>query len=417
MKTEIEMFGKLGLTLFLQLIVLVIVVTADTYLQKKQKKTLLLIIVMAFSLVVQDGWTSLPDGRTDGLLRTLAEIYGCSVRPVILVLFLKTLDMNRKRQMLWWLAAANAAIYITAFIVGIAFRITEENLFWRGPLGYACHVLSAGLLALLIYESLNRVRQWKAAGCFILVLDAFLLGLATAWDWVQGSNGTVSCLTIVVVSSCLFYYLWLHMQSAYAHEQALASEQRIQIMMTQIQPHFLFNTLSTIQALCRIDPEKASETTEKFGTYLRMNIDSLGRAGLIPFQKELEHTRIYADIEMMRFPYIHISYDIQEDDFEVPALSIQPMVENAIRHGVRGRYNGLVKITTHREEKEVVVTVTDNGKGFDPENSKATDGTHIGIRNVRGRVEMLCGGTLSIESKPGAGSTVTMRLPHRKETE
>ena len=270
---------------------------------------------------------------------------------------------------------------------------------------------------MLIYESLNRFRQWKAAGCFILVLDAFLLGLAAIWDWVQGSNGTVSCLTIAVVSSCLFYYLWLHMQSAYAHEQALASEQRIQIMMTQIQPHFLFNTLSTIQALCRIDPEKASETTEKFGTYLRMNIDSLGRAGLIPFQKELEHTRIYADIEMMRFPYIHISYDIQEDDFEVPALSIQPMVENAIRHGVRGRYNGLVKVTTRREEKEVVVTVTDNGKGFDPENSKATDGTHIGIRNVRGRVEMLCGGTLSIESKPGAGCTVTIRLPHRKETE
>ena len=252
MKTEIQMLGKLELALLLQLIGLAVVVTADSYLQKRQKKTLLLLIVMAFSLVVQDGWTSLPDGRTDGLLRTLAEIYGYSVRPVILVLFLKTLDMNRKRRILWWLVAANAAIYITAFIVGIAFRITEENrLIWRGPLGYSCHVLSAGLLVLLIYESLQKSRQKKAAGCFILVLDAFLLGLATIWDWIQGSNGTVSCLTIVVVSSCLFYYLWLHMQSAYAHEQALASEQRIQIMMTQIQPHFLFNTLSTIQALCR----------------------------------------------------------------------------------------------------------------------------------------------------------------------
>ena len=413
MKTEIEMLGKLELALLLQLIALVVVVTADTYLQKKQKKTLLLIIVLAFSLVVRDRWTSLPNG----LIRTLAEIYGCSIRPLILVLFLKTLDMNRNRRMLWWLVAGNAAIYMTAFFSGIVFRITEENLLLRGPLGYTSHMLSVVLLTLLIYESLNRFHQSKAAGCLILMLDAFLLGLAAAWDWIQGSNGTVSCLTIAVVSSCLFYYLWLHMQSAYAHEQALASEQRIQIMMTQIQPHFLFNTLSTIQALCRIDPEKASETTEKFGTYLRMNIDSLGRAGLIPFQKELEHTRIYADIEMMRFPYIHISYDIQEDDFEVPALSIQPMVENAIRHGVRGRYNGLVKVTTRREEKEVVVKVTDNGKGFDPENSKATDGTHIGIRNVRGRVEMLCGGTLSIESKPGVGSTVTIRLPHRKETE
>ena len=416
MKTEIEMLGKLELALLLQLIALVIVVTADTYLQKKQKKILLLIVVLTFSLVAQDRWTSLSEGRPDGLMMTLAEIYGCSIRPVILVLFLYTLDMNRKRRMLWWLVAGNAAIYMTALFSGIAFRITEDNLLLRGPLGYTGHMLSAGLLALLIYESLDRFRQSKAAGCFILVMDAFLLGLAAVWDWIQGSNGTVSCLTIVVVSSCLFYYYWLHMQSAYAHEQALASEQRIQIMMTQIQPHFLFNTLSTIQALCRIDPEKASETTEKFGTYLRMNLDSLSQAGLIPFQKELEHTRIYADIEMMRFPYIHISYDIQEDDFEVPALSIQPMVENAIRHGVRGRYNGLVKVTTRREENEVVVTVTDNGKGFDPGDTKAADGTHIGIRNVRGRVEMLCSGTLSIESKPGVGSTVTIRLPHRKET-
>ena len=417
MKTEIQMLGKLELALLLQLLGLVIVVTADTYLLKKQKKILLLIVMLVFSLVVQDRCNNLPEGRPDVLIRTLAEIYGCSIRPVILLLFLKAVDMDKKRPMLWWLIAANAAVYMTALFSGIAFRITEDNLCLRGPLGYTCHVLSAGLLLLLIYESLVRFRQWKAAGCLILVLDAYLLGGAAVWDWIQGGSGPVSCLTVVAVSSCLFYYLWLHMQSAYAHEQALASEQRIQIMMTQIQPHFLFNTLSTIQALCRIDPEKASETTEKFGTYLRMNIDSLSQAGLIPFQKELEHTRIYADIEMMRFPYIHISYDIQEDDFEVPALSIQPMVENAIRHGVRGRYNGLVKIMTRREENEIVVTVTDNGKGFDPENTDAAEGTHIGIRNVRGRVEMLCGGTLSIESKPGVGSTVTIRLPHRKETE
>ena len=417
MSTNMQLLGKLELALLLQLIGLVIVVIADSYLQKKQKRILLLIALLAFSLLVRDRWDSVLTERPDRLLRTLLGIYGYGIRPVILVLYLKTLEMNRSRKLLWCLVAANAAIYLSALFSGISFRITEENLFAMGPLGYISHVLCAGLLAILVYESVKKSLQRNATGSFILLLDAGLLVLATVWDWLQGGSGPVSWLTVVVVSSCLFYYLWLHMQSAFAHEQALEAEQRIQIMMSQIQPHFLFNTLSTIQALCRIDPEKASETTEKFGTYLRMNIDSISQSSLIPFRKELEHTRIYADIEMMRFPYIHISYDIQEDDFEVPALSIQPMVENAIRHGVRGRYNGLVKVTTRREEKEVVVTVTDNGKGFDPENSKATDGTHIGIRNVRGRVEMLCGGTLSIESKPGAGCTVTIRLPHRKETE
>ena len=90
---------------------------------------------------------------------------------------------------------------------------------------------------------------------------------------------------------------------------------RTQLLVSQIQPHFIFNTLSTIQALCRIDPEKAFDTIEKFGTYLRMNLESMGQPTLIPFQKELEHTRIYAEIEMLRYPEIHIVYDIRDDDF------------------------------------------------------------------------------------------------------
>ncbi len=417
MSTNMQLLGKLELALLLQLIGLVIVVIADSYLQKKQKRILLLIALLAFSLLVRDRWDSILTERPDRLLRTLLGIYGYGIRPVILVLYLKTLEMNRSRKLLWCLVAANAAIYLSALFSGISFRITEENLFAMGPLGYIGHVLCAGLLAMLVYESVKKSLQRNATGSFILLLDAGLLVLATVWDWLQGGSGPVSWLTVVVVSSCLFYYLWLHMQSAFAHEQALEAEQRIQIMMSQIQPHFLFNTLSTIQALCRIDPEKASETTEKFGTYLRMNIDSISQSSLIPFRKELEHTRIYADIEMMRFPYIHISYDIKEDDFELPALSIQPMVENAIRHGVRGRYNGSVKIMTRGEENEIVISVIDNGKGFDPEGTEEAGGMHIGIRNVRERIEVLCGGTLEIESEPGKGSTVTIRLPRRKEKE
>ena len=417
MSTNMQLLGKLELALLLQLIGLVIVVIADSYLQKKQKRILLLIALLAFSLLVRDRWDSVLTERPERLLRTLLGIYGYGIRPVILVLYLKTLEMNRSRKLLWCLVAANAAIYLAALFTGISFRITEENLFAMGPLGYIGHVLCAGLLAMLVYESVKKSLQRNATGSFILLLDAGLLVLATVWDWLQGGSGPVSWLTIVVVSSCLFYYLWLHMQSAFAHEQALEAEQRIQIMMSQIQPHFLFNTLSTIQALCRIDPEKASETTEKFGTYLRMNIDSISQSSLIPFRKELEHTRIYADIEMMRFPYIHISYDIKEDDFELPALSIQPMVENAIRHGVRGRYNGSVKIMTRGEENEIVISVIDNGKGFDPEGTEEAGGMHIGIRNVRERIEVLCGGTLEIESEPGKGSTVTIRLPRRKEKE
>jgi LytS/YehU family sensor histidine kinase len=195
-----------------------------------------------------------------------------------------------------------------------------------------------------------------------------------------------------------------------------SDDQRNQLLVSQIQPHFIFNTLSTIQALCRIDPEKAFDTIEKFGSYLRMNLESLGEPTLIPFQKELEHTRIYAEIEMLRYPEIHIVYDIRDDDFELPALSVQPMVENAIRHGVRGKYGGEVVIASREEGGDHIVTIRDNGRGFDPE-AFAEDGerSHIGIRNVRERIESMYQGTMRIESEPWKGTTVTMTIPGGRE--
>ena len=186
---------------------------------------------------------------------------------------------------------------------------------------------------------------------------------------------------------------------------------RVQLLVSQIQPHFIFNTLSTIQALCRIDPDKAFDTIEKFGSYLRMNLESLGQPTLIPFQKELEHTRIYAEIEMLRYPEIHIVYDIQDDDFELPALSVQPMVENAIRHGVRGKYSGEVIISSREENGNHVVTIRDNGRGFDPDAVKETEEGHIGIRNVRERIETMCQGTMRIDSTRWKGTTVTITIP------
>ena len=186
---------------------------------------------------------------------------------------------------------------------------------------------------------------------------------------------------------------------------------RVQLLISQIQPHFIFNTLSTIQALCRIDPEKAFDTTEKFGSYLRMNLESMGQPTLIPFQKELEHTRIYAEIEMLRYPEIHIAYDIQDDDFELPALSVQPMVENAIRHGVRGKYGGEVLIASREEDGNHIVTIRDNGRGFDPEAVGDTEENHIGIRNVQERIESMCQGTMRIDSQRWKGTTVTITIP------
>ena len=237
----------------------------------------------------------------------------------------------------------------------------------------------------------------------------------TADTFISLPNCPVSFLTITLVSCSLFYYIWLHLQFVREHENALAAEQRIKIMMSQIQPHFLYNTLSTIQALCRIDPEKAFDTLGTFGVYLRQNIDSLNETGLIPFKKELEHTQVYTKIESLRFPSVSVNFAIEDEDFLLPALTIQPLVENAIRHGVRIRPHGAVTVRARRIGGFHVISIEDNGVGFDPSAVNQLDESHIGIRNVRARVEQLCGGTMTVASEENKGTTITIRLPVKKE--
>ena len=137
-------------------------------------------------------------------------------------------------------------------------------------------------------------------------------------------------------------------------------------MMSQIQPHFLYNTLATIRALCCVDAEKAGEMTEKFGEYLRQNLDSLGNTGLIPFRKELEHTRIYADIEMVCFENLRVEYDIQDDAFALPPLTLQPIVENAFTHGFREAAEKVLRIEVE-VKNALIIRVTNSGATLSPQ--------------------------------------------------
>ena len=191
---------------------------------------------------------------------------------------------------------------------------------------------------------------------------------------------------------------------------------RTQLMVSQIQPHFIFNTLATIEALCEIDSKEAVSTIQKFSRYLRGNIASLDGNFVVSFDKELEHVKIYIEIEQKRFDNFEVIYDIKERDFNIPFLSVQPLVENAIRHGIRIREEGIIKIESFRDEKYYYVVISDNGKGFDKNQIKhqlmtKDAGNHIGLSNVEYRIISLCNGTVDIESEIDKGSSITLKLP------
>lgn len=198
------------------------------------------------------------------------------------------------------------------------------------------------------------------------------------------------------------------------------SEANTAIMVSQIQPHFLYNALNTIKYLIKRNPQEAEKALVSFSYYLRGNMDSLTQKAPIPFSNEMEHVKHYSDIELLRFgDRINVEYDIKCDSFTVPALSVQPIVENAIKHGVTKKAEGgTVKISSHEEENYYCVKVDDNGVGFDTQNPDYADNeyhSHIGIANVAKRLKYMSNATLEISSAEGVGTHVTIKIPKTEE--
>ncbi len=390
---------------------LVFTVLNDTYIQRVHRRLILIIVALELVLIAQNAAEFLLDMHSFYVLRIYNSVIGYSTRPVIIVLFFHITSARKKHIAAWILAFVNMAVHVTAFFSDICFTVNENNHFQRGPLGYCCHIVSAILLAKLVYLSFCKRGGLRNMIDLIPVFNTLCIIVATFLDSGTGDQIPVTYLTVSIVCDSVFYYFWLHLRFAREHEEALMAEQRIQIMMTQIQPHFLYNTISTIKALCLMDPEQAADITGKFGLYLRQNLNSLTQSGMIPFSRELEHTKIYSDIEIVRFDYIRVEYDTDDCDFMIPPLTLQPIVENAIRHGVRGCEEGFVRVTSRRNGQYHEITVTDNGCGFDASSIEDMDSSHIGISNVRERLRVMFGGSLTVNSAQGSGTRVVIRIP------
>ena len=188
---------------------------------------------------------------------------------------------------------------------------------------------------------------------------------------------------------------------------------KAKLTLSQINPHFIFNTLNTIYYLCEKDSAEAQNAIEDFSTYLRENMDSIKNMEPIPFKKELVHVKRYLEIEKLRYEdELNVVYDINAKDFSVPALSVQALVENAVHHGLGKKENGgTITISSWQGKETVVVKIEDDGVGFNV-NAKQADGrSHTGIENVRSLLDRMCGGTLEIISERGKGTVAMLRIP------
>lgn len=196
---------------------------------------------------------------------------------------------------------------------------------------------------------------------------------------------------------------------------------KAELMTSQIKPHFIYNTLNSIRTLIKLDPELAQQTVYDFSTYLRSNLENVGERELIPFSDELRHIQAYLNIEKIRFgKRLRVEEDIRVRSFQVPPLSVQPLVENAVKHGVcTSLRGGTVTIRSHEEADAYVVDVEDDGIGFDVADLRKKrewgkeNFNHIGLENIRFRIAEITGGELEIHSMPGKGTKVTAVFPKK----
>ena len=272
-------------------------------------------------------------------------------------------------------------------------------------------------------KKLNRI-PWTVIGVVVVALIAAITVIVSAVGmWYSAALSACALLLIVLISVSVIRWEMkqnvrgvLESQRMEAEKQAMElklQESQISIMLSQIQPHFLYNTLNSIYQLCETNPMRARSMVNFFAEYLRNNLSTLEEPGLISFETELAHIQTYLEIEKIRFEdTLEIEYDIKCDAFSLPVLTVQPIVENAVKHGTsKKRGGGKVVISTREDEKDYIINVSDTGCGFDPSVPKNDGKIHIGIENVRQRLSNMCEGSLTIESEIGVGTSVTIRIP------
>lgn len=308
-----------------------------------------------------------------------------------------------------------AVVLLSAFEV---VRIFDMRFYW-----YLIYTIQLGILCWLYVREMPHIGKGigvvlvSSLFSMLCVLVDFFAGVFAFWDEAYLSKIVFGGMLIIVIAFGINAIIASYKMSMRAKEmETELKDKSIAVMISQIQPHFLYNSLNTIAELCVVDPKRAEKATINFSRYLRGNMGALNEKKPIEFEDELSHLNHYIELEKLRYGEdLQFEYDIRERAFILPALTVQPLVENAVNHGIRyHKMKGKVKISSYSDDDNYYVAIEDDGVGFSPEEQPDDGRKHIGIANVKYRLKVLCGGSLDIKSEKGKGTIVTIRIPKEK---
>ena len=297
---------------------------------------------------------------------------------------------------------------------GMLFQVDAHGNLTDGPYYWIAWLIDPMILLIEILVVVHYRKNLSRFGTIVMLnfglVSLLTTGLQSIWYPVPE---LLACTLALLLMFMLFY--WEMAKNLVENERELMQSQ-MSLAISQIQPHFLYNTLSTIAELCRKDSAMAEEVTNRFALYLRGNLEHMGDSFPVEFSKELKHVQTYLWIEKIRFQEeLQVVYDIQTEDFIIPALTVQPLVENAVKHGMMGSENVCtITIRTKCVERGYQVIIEDDGCGFDPEEVKNDGRKHVGIESVRNRLRFMVGGILTVRSVIGKGTTVIIEIPGKE---
>ncbi len=319
-----------------------------------------------------------------------------------------TLKKNIIIYISWYIWCIYFATLIITQFTKVIYYITDDNVYQRGNL---YPVLLVPLIILSIYN--YAVLFFKKKAISQKQFIAFIIYLTIPSVCILIQMFLYGLLLTVIGTSIASIFMFVFILSDQIDQYILQKEenakQRASMSVLEMRPHFVYNTLTSIYYLCEQNPEKAQELIHNFNSYLRKNFTAIAKDNTIPFTEELEHTRAYLAVESVRFEdKLFVEYDTPYTNFRLPPLTLQPIVENAVKHGIDPELEPLhILIRTRETENGSVVEVSDNGPGFTEADNNEP---HIALANIKERLELMCKGELLIESNESSGTRVTIKI-------
>jgi len=379
-------------------------------------------IAGGYFCIVDSVYDALPLIFSNQLFCNMFDTVCIPILTVSLTAFCNSIYKNEnvKRFGISMLIVASVAS-VTVFVLQI-FGISDLYQTWKTFLIFCDISVTYNVVGLLL-DGFN-YKNKEAKTVLLLFAPLFVAGILEFFNLKYHFFYRRAFIRVGMVITILLQFYWLikiikkHAENIYKAKQ-LENEllqSKINIILSQMQPHFLYNVLGTIKALCCIDAQAAADAMDEFASFVKANMVSMTTENTIPFENELKHVESYLKLEKLRFPdRLNVEWDIRTLDLHIPAASLQILVENAVKHGVTCKpEGGMITIKSEEKQSCIEITVKDDGVGFDI--GSYDKNKHIGLFNVENRIKNV-GGYFEIASEPGKGTKAMIRLPKEAANE